>query len=428
MTRKVLHIIILITVAMLLIFGCGHRKSPTGGKKDTVKPEILAITPTELSDISDSDIEIVFSKPIERSTIISGVYIYPPIQQKKYKWDKNVLTIKILEKLEDNTNYFFTFNTSIKGEHKNNLDKQYTFVFASGKLSVNKISGKFKWEDANDEKMKVNFNLMTSDSTFIIHRIIDTPTFEFRNLNNIDHIVEAYADKNKNEKYDYGDEPYYFTNVEAAKFSSIVAEMAYEDTLKPTIKSARSVWNNQVVFDFDETVIDYAKVEITTKDSIPAKLPVIATHLNKTELTLITAPMDTLQYIANFFNVKDKKKNISDSLFIVFDGSALRDSIPPEVVNSFPGNGETINESKPVFKLEFDEIVLRGNVTANLQDIEKKMNIALKVVKADSKIINLIPLKKLENYSTYELSVQVKDQANNSMAEEYKIKFIVIVR
>ena len=104
---------------LLFLLSCGHRKSPTGGKKDTENPTIVSILPDEFFDINNRDIEVVFSKPIDRSSILSGIYICPPILNKKFKWDKNTLIIKILEDLEQNTNYFFTFSRRIKGEHNN---------------------------------------------------------------------------------------------------------------------------------------------------------------------------------------------------------------------------------------------------------------------------------------------------------------------
>ena len=113
------------------LISCGHKKNPTGGKKDTIQPEIVSVIPDEYSDITDSDIEIIFSKPIERNTILSGINIYPSIIKKKFSWDGNILTIKILEELEKNTNYYFNFSEKIKGEHGNFLNTSSSFIFAS---------------------------------------------------------------------------------------------------------------------------------------------------------------------------------------------------------------------------------------------------------------------------------------------------------
>ena len=150
MQKKTIYILIFVIFSILT--SCGHKKNPTGGKKDTIQPEIVSVIPDEYSDITDTNIEIIFSKPIERNTILSGIYIYPPILKKKYSWDGNILTIKILEKLEKNTNYYFNFSEKIKGEHGNFLNKSSTFIFASKKLNENRISGNFLFEENKDKE------------------------------------------------------------------------------------------------------------------------------------------------------------------------------------------------------------------------------------------------------------------------------------
>ena len=103
-TKYIIKCILILLITTGLI-SCGHKKNPTGGKKDTIQPKIVSVIPDEYSNITDSNIEVIFSKPIERNTILTGIYIYPPILKKKYSWDGNILTIKILEELEKNTNY-----------------------------------------------------------------------------------------------------------------------------------------------------------------------------------------------------------------------------------------------------------------------------------------------------------------------------------
>ena len=160
-----------------ILVSCGHRKKPTGGSKDIVNPEILSILPEEFSDIKGKDIEVTFSKPIERTTILTGIYIYPSIDRKKFKWDKSVLTMKILEELEENTNYFFSFSQRIKGEHGNELDKNYTFVFANGKLNDNKISGNLLFELEEDNNQPILCTIQAPDSTFINNQVIKGKTY-----------------------------------------------------------------------------------------------------------------------------------------------------------------------------------------------------------------------------------------------------------
>lgn len=416
-------------ILIVCIFcSCGHRKSPTGGPEDTEKPEIISVFPSEFSNISDQDIEVVFSKPIDRSTIMSGLYIYPPILQKKFKWDKNTLIVKILEKLEDNTSYFFTFNTNIKGERKNNLDKDYTFVYSCGELAGNRISGTVDWEDPEDSILMAKFTLMTADSTFILSREIKTSAFQFDHLNNFDHILEAYADKNKNGKYDYGDEPYFFQTIPAAAYSSVQVEMAYEDTIKPAVKSVQAIWNNELHFTFDEPVLGFNDLAITSDDSLSRQLKIKTHFLKNTVLTVLTLPMDSLRYRSTFLGLQDLKNNLADSSSIIFNASAVVDSLPPKLLHISPRNGETINSDLPEIRIEFSEIILETGFHVSLTDVEKKKEIPLQLIAGNSKIYKLKPAKKLENYSSYRLSIEAEDVNGNKFPDPHEINFIVIVR
>ena len=415
---------------ILIIFwaGCGHRKSPTGGKKDVINPEIVAITPDEFSDLTGSDIEVVFSKPIERNTIYSGVYIYPPIQNKKFKWDKSTLTIRILENLEIDTNYFVTFSTKIKGEHGNELDREYTFIYASGKLSENRISGRIVFEDQEDSKLPVLCTLMSADSSYIFKRTISTPTFALENLNQAEHIIEAYCDKNKNNRYDYGKEPYCYLSIPADKFVSVNLEMAYSDTLKPALKSASAVWNNQIEIVFNESVVELRKISLHSADSLAEPLKIITKALKEDRLLILTEPMDTLNYEAKIFGLTDRKRNVADTLSIILKSSALVDTIPPKIVSVIPRSGGLVDEFQPIIRLGFSEIILSKDLSARLIEAETAKEIPLTIISDFADIFELMPEQKLTNYSTYHISVEASDLNGNKLSRSNVASFIAIIR
>lgn len=411
-----------------ILFSCGHRKRPTGGPKDTVNPEILSILPEESSDINDKDIEITFSKPIERTTILTGIYIYPPIDRKKYKWDKSLLTIKILEELEDSTNYFFSFSQRIKGEHGNELDRNYTFVFANGKLNENKISGNLLFELEEDSNQPIQCTIQASDSTLIFNQIIKGKTYSFENLNNTDHILEAYIDKNKNNKYDYGNEPYFYKYIPADQFNSVDMEMIYSDTLKPEIQSVKVFSNKQIELTLSEIVKNYSEIMIVTADSLEIPVDIVAHSLRKDMISIVSAELDTFQYYLKIYSLEDNKQNVSNELSILFDGLAVRDSIPPEVLFVYPRNGATINNLKPVISITFSEIIPLNCFEAQLINSETLEQIPLEIISGHSDIYRLQPGNKLANYSSYTLKIDVTDSSDNQIEEFFKTSFIPIVR
>jgi PBP1b-binding outer membrane lipoprotein LpoB len=417
-----------IFLVLFILISCGHRKSPTGGKKDTINPEILSILPEEFSDINDKDIEITFSKPIDRTSILTGIYIYPQIDRKKFRWDKNVLTIKILEKLENNTNYFFSFSQRIKGEHGNGLDRDYTFVFASGKLNENKISGNLIFELEEDSNQPIQCKIQAPDSTFIFNQIIKGKAYSFENLNNTDHILEAYIDKNKNNKYDYGNEPYFHEYVTAGQFNSVEMEMIYSDTLKPEIQSLKVHSNKQIELKLSEIVKNYSEIMIVSADSLEIPVSVQAHSLREDIISIISAELDTLQYYLKIYSLEDNKQNVSNELSILFDGLTVRDSIQPEVLFVYPRNGATIDNLKPVISITFSEIIPLNNFEAQLVNSETLKKIPLEVLSGHSDIYKLQPEIELANYSSYTLKINITDSSNNQIEELFKTSFIPIVR
>ena len=421
------HFISILLVSFIII-SCGHRKKPTGGSKDTVNPEILSIFPEEFSDIKGKDIEVTFSKPIERTTILTGIYIYPSIDRKKFRWDKSVLTINILEELEENINYFFSFSQRIKGEHGNELDKNYTFVFANGKLNDNKISGNLLFELEEDSNQPIQCTVQAPDSTYIFNQIIKGKTYSFENLNNTDHILEAYIDKNKNKKYDYGNEPYIHEYITAAQFNSVDMEMTYSDTLKPEIQSVKVHSNKQIELTLSEIVKDYSEIRIVTADSLEISVSVEAHSLREDMISIISSELDTLQYYLRIYSLEDNKQNISNELSILFDGLAVRDSIPPEVLSVYPRNGATIDNLKPVISIIFSEIIPINNFEAQLINSETLEQISLEILSGNSDIYKLQSEIKLTNYSSYTLKVNVTDSSSNQIKELFITNFIPIIR
>ena len=204
MMMKLIRIGLGITVfsIIFLLNSCGHKKKPTGGEKDTISPKILSFYPPEFSKLNNS-LEILFSKPIEKSTVFEGISIYPPILKKKLIWSDNLLHIKILESLKDSTNYFFKFSSSIKGIHQNPLDKNYTVIYYNGVLQNYSIYGTISYEKEEDKNKKITLSLFDSDSSLVFIKKISGVNYKLDYLNPDEYHIQAFIDRNGNKKYDF---------------------------------------------------------------------------------------------------------------------------------------------------------------------------------------------------------------------------------
>ena len=429
--NKVMKYVIECTLILLITTGlisCGHKKNPTGGKKDTIQPEIVSVIPDEYSDITDTDIEVIFSKPIERNTILSGIYIYPPILKKKYRWDGNILTIKILEELDKNTNYYFNFSEKIKGEHGNFLNETSTFIFSCGKLNENRISGDFIFEKIEDKNKPIQMTILTADSTEIFSQEVFGDTYIIEDLNNIEHIIRAFIDKNTNEKYDNESEPYFQNSIDPANSTTMDIFLAYADTIKPQLKSTNVICNNSINITFSEPIISYSQISIYTADSLKTNVDIIAQYLHEDELTLLTTYLDTLKYKIQIINVLDSKENMTSESSLIFDGTTQQDTIPPEVISSYPRTGSSVDSFLPKISVLFSEIILENDIEMELIEVETGNIEDIVILNKDSKHYILSPQHLLNNYSSYKFTMNVKDNSGNIMTKPFETIFLPIVR
>jgi len=425
--KKLINLIISITILFLLI-SCGHKKSPTGGKKDTINPEIVSIIPDEYSDISDSNIEIIFSKPIERNSILSGIYIYPPILKKKFIWDGNILTIKILEELEKDTNYFFNFSSKIKGEHGNFLNESSTYVFASGKLNSKRISGNFSFEDIKDSDKPIQMTLLTSDSTEVFTQVALGKTYIIEDLNNNKYIIRAFIDKNSNKKYDDESEPYFQSFIDSVNSSITNIYLAYADTVKPQLESTIVNCNNNISIKFSEPIVSFSEILIVTADSLETNLNIIAQYLFKDELSILTADQDTIKYQIKLNGILDPKDNLTEEGAILFTGTTFQDTIPPEVISSDPRTGSSVNSFLPKISIHFSEIILEDDIESKLIEVETREIEDIVVLNKNSKHYVFSSKHRLNNYSSYKFVLSAKDISGNIMMKPLEIIFLPIVR
>lgn len=410
------------------LLACGHRRNPTGGEKDTVNPSILAVLPEEFSDISTEDIEITFSKPMDRSSLSGGITIYPPILKKKFRWQGNDLTIQILEQLEEDTNYFISLSPQIRGEHGNELDQHYLFIFRSGELNRTRISGAINYEDPADNGKQVRIILQAADSTFILTRFFRGSSYLLENLNKESHILQAFIDLNSNKFYDYGREPYFRAIVPLTEAINIDLEMAYEDTIRPGLKSALVPARNQIRLEFTEPVSAFEEVMIETADSLALVLPVLQAKLQENYLYLLTTDQDTIRYQVTLTGLTDRKQNRKESATLLVDGSVQPDTIPPFVKSFTPRKGSTVATLEPEINLVFSELIDQSSITAQLAAVESSeiINLVTDLFQSDSVVLS--PEKPLRNYTSYRLLITLTDPAGNELADQPDLVFIPIVR
>lgn len=407
---------------------CGSQKSPTGGDKDTEKPEIVAVSPEDFSDIRDNDLEVTFSKSIDRTTIVNGLYIYPPIYGRRIGWDRNTLRIRITEDLEENSNYYFSFTPQIRCERGNELDRHYTFVYHTGKLHENRISGNISYEEEEDKGKRVTIDILTTDSIRVFSKFASGDNYEITNLNPRSHLVHAFIDKNNNRRLDLATEPFHFTEADSAKIAHIDLEMTYQDTIKPDLRAALVRSANQIELQFSKEVVSFGSLEIVTADTMRYPLEVLAQSLKPQKADIVTEPMESKEYNIIVRDLLDKKENLNPICSLMVEGTALRDSIPPRVIRTFPRHGSTVNDQTPKIEIVFSEIILLDDLEARLSETDSGRLVELDFVQYNSDLYKIKPKESLRNYVSYTLHINATDPSANQLENFEELLFIPIVR
>ena len=413
----------LLIISVLFLASCGSKKSPTGGPVDLEKPEVLSIIPEEYSQLT-GEIEITFSKAMDKQSFTEGIYFHPPILSKKISYSGRTLNIKIMEPLQPDCVYHLTLGSGVKDTRSNSLSKPNSFVFISGKPAQNRISGQVTYEKASDAGKPLTLSLFSADSLLVLTKEISGSSYLIEPLNPDEYRMRAYQDLDSNSRYDYGREPFFEQSVDVRKSRSFDINMAYQDSSRAVIRSIRPISNTELEVQLSKTPTSLGKMEISSSDG--SSLAIRYSELAQNVLTLITAEQDSLQYRLTLKDLKDGKGNLNPASSLAFAGSLLPDNKAPILLSSNPRNGTSVNSLEPVLQLSFDEIIPEQQLKLRLVATESNKEVPIKIIKADSKTCKVKPSSPLTNYRSYTLIIlaETSDSAGNKLEKEHKISFM----
>ena len=416
----------LLLIALLFLVSCGSKKSPTGGPVDLEKPEMLSIIPEEYSQLTD-EIEITFSKAMNKQSFTEGIYFHPPILNKKVSYSGRTLTIKIMEPLKPDCVYHLTLGSGIKDTRSNSMNKPNSFVFLSGKPTQNRISGQISYEKASDAGKPLTMTLFSADSLLVLTKEFSGSSYLIEALNPAHYLMRAYQDLDFNGRYDYGREPFFEQAVDIRKSISFDINMAYQDSSRAVIRNIRPISLTELEVQLSKTPTSLGKMDISS--SAGNSLAIRYSELAQNVLTLITAEQDTLQYRLTIKDLKDGKGNLNPESSLAFVGNTLPDNKEPHILGSTPRNGTSVNSLEPVLELRFDEIIPEQHLKLRLIATEGNKEVPIKILKANSKTCRIKPATPLTNYRSYTLIIlaETSDSAGNTLEKEHKISFMPLI-
>ncbi|MHA4893791.1 Ig-like domain-containing protein [Pedobacter sp. PWIIR3] len=129
----------------LSIYGCASIQQPQGGPRDTTPPEILKMTPKNLTtNFNEKKIVIEFDEYFKIANEVKEFSISPELDiAPTLKVKQKRLEITFTDTLEKNTTYTLNFGKAIVDINEGNAIKNFTYVFATGpELDSLSISGR----------------------------------------------------------------------------------------------------------------------------------------------------------------------------------------------------------------------------------------------------------------------------------------------
>lgn len=362
------------TIALLILISCAKQSTPTGGPRDKDAPKLLESNPlNESLETNPEQIILTFDEYVKLENPSKGIVITPRINKDEVEFTalKNIVTVKLNQKLEDNTTYVFDFQKSVVDISEDNPAENLKLVFSTGQSidSLN-LSGRilFYFPAVKQDYTNVLVGVYPLGDTtdvftaqpYYLSQVDTTGSFKITNIKNGKYKAFAWRDANGSLKAESKSEEYDFIidtleleeNIENLTFNLSKADL----TPIRILRSAPFGKNFDIVMNRDPIETELKNKEIaskyfyttengririypteTSKDSIPFQLS-IKDSVGFSKDTLIYAKFpqserkaDKLEVTANSgksfyqkleielsFN-KPIQQIFTDSLFISYD-------------------------------------------------------------------------------------------------------------
>ena len=197
------------------VTSCASMQSPSGGPKDAEAPKVMKEKPKNLSTgFSAPEIELTFNEFIKLNNAFTEITVSPELEKPlDIKASKEVLSIKLNQALEPNTTYTINFGKALGDVNENNLLKNYTYVFSTGKvLDSLAISGTVTSASTNEPlKDVLVFLFPTKQDSLLGKKKPNTYTttdekgnFKLNNLRSDEYSVYALKETSPDRIYNQG--------------------------------------------------------------------------------------------------------------------------------------------------------------------------------------------------------------------------------
>jgi hypothetical protein len=407
-----LNIILVLGIAAI-ICGCAQVVAPTGGAKDTQPPVVTKEVPSNAkAGFNSNKIVVGFDEYIQLISPEEQIVISPPLEEKpEYEISGKNLIIRFRSAPKPNTTYTINFGNSLADNHEGNVLGDYRYVFSTGStIDTLNISGKIVWAENNEPKKNMNVCLYPingfSDSSIYLTKPAyfakskEAGFFRLYNLPDKKFRLIAFADDNKNLKYDKNEAIAFVNNPVLTSDTSTRYELKM---YQPDLYEAGKIIDT---FSREENRFTFLIYKPSGVLPIPLNKSVffLRKMVGKSDIDSVfiyTGPKEKdslcFTYNTDFVCVKTKKSTKKPSLYLDMQKNVeLNDTV-------------TISLSNPCFNIDTSKLVL----------IEDTLNQAYKYIIDTSYFVIKIIYKWKENTK---YTLQVKDSCFKDIYNQYSKK------
>lgn len=293
-------------LSLLLFERCAQVVSPTGGKKDSIPPELVSSNPANKTlNFKGDRIEMLFNEYVIVDNINQKLVITPEVDNPyTYKLNGESIILNFKKKFADSTTYTLNFGDAIKDNSERNPAKNLKLVFSTGaQLDSGRVYGRVIDIKTNKPLLDVLVGLYqqtdtlnpSKDKPYYFSRTDSSGIFLIENVQIGNYKLISVEDKNRNMLYNGKDERIGFLNEQItvnSDTSNYKIFMALSDNTGLRIQRTIPKVNNYTAV-FNKNIEDI-KVKFEGKDSLPYILETnqikffnVATHSDTIKTILI---------------------------------------------------------------------------------------------------------------------------------------------
>ncbi|EON75727.1 hypothetical protein ADIS_3817 [Lunatimonas lonarensis] len=209
-------------VTVMVIVSCAKQSSPMGGPKDEDPPVLVGTTPlNNATNTSPEEITLTFNEYVALDNPTKQIIITPKVKTDEVQFlaNRNRVSIKLNQDLEENTTYVFNFQKSVQDITEKNPAENLKLVFSTGDyIDSLSIAGRVSYiiPRSNKEMKDILVGLyQESDTTdlftaspYYIAQADTAGKFEITNIKAGRFRLYAWHDDNNSLKAEYRSEAY----------------------------------------------------------------------------------------------------------------------------------------------------------------------------------------------------------------------------